>query len=97
MKQSKTPWAVPTYDNEMVLDADNQIVAFMSRTYRTREEIAANSRLCALAPEMLDALEGLIDALANFDTSDMPERLKIALGNAESVADKVIKKAKSDD
>jgi hypothetical protein len=78
----------------MVLDADNQIVAYMSRIYRSREEIAANSKLCALAPEMLAALEGLIDALGDFDSSAFPERLKIALGNAESAADKAIAKAK---
>jgi hypothetical protein len=62
-KHSPTPWRVGPVDDTLVSDADGRAVAAAcARDYgKDWELIEANARLIVAAPELLEALKGVLE------------------------------------
>ena len=68
-KHTPGPWQVGHFDSNMICDSDgaNRGCAPIARVEGTAAERRANARLIAAAPELLEALRGLLDPATNED------------------------------
>lgn len=92
-KHTRAPWRsqgwVPTWAYIPIHDASHNLIASMypdSGHRYTREEVEANARLVAAAPDLLDgcnALLGLIQLVC--DRDDMPAAIREALTTSHRV------------
>ena len=73
-KTTLGPWKVGVQNGELVILADNEVIARIEPT-RDNEIKDANARLIAAAPEMYDVLQDLIAALERYDNDPYQEEL----------------------
>ena len=82
------PWrAVPNAPgiSDTVIDSGRRVVAdVISR--KSTDELRANARLIAAAPELLDALEGLLNALPSATTHPAIKAARAAIVKATGEA-----------
>lgn len=88
MTHTKGPWNVPEY-KEQSIDADSLEIAIVSCR---RKEWRANARLIAAAPDLLSALEAMVDAVDMGDdldhALDCTDAERCALCQARAAIDK---------
>jgi hypothetical protein len=90
-KHTHGPWHVGERDPYFVYAADGHMVADCGRIHiRSIDEMEANARLCATAPEMYEALKMLpLDTLSRTPTPDDYAKLLNAMRAARDVLAKL--------
>lgn len=80
LKHTPGPWHALVDETATLRDKDGQLAIFTHmKTHpggrRDSAEVAANTRLCAAAPDMLDAVGEVLDVMQNASPVELTKRL----------------------
>jgi hypothetical protein len=81
------PWHVDTCDDDLVYSANGLHIATVgneNQPDQSGEEITANARLIAAAPEMLETLEYFFNIMHDYESSRRKGYVKLALDQARA-------------
>lgn len=81
------PWYVDSCDDDLVFSSNGLHIATVGNPEQEqpREEITANARLIAAAPELLEALEHFFNIMHDYESSRRKGYISLAFDQARAV------------